>query len=111
MSLDVKEKENQIAKMREELRLTTLALQDAQEKSQASDEKSSLLLIKQQAIDKIMDDRDTKIARLAIEVQALKNELAAAGDSQKEHKAMVEDASSAKILAEGLPAPLAYRLL
>ncbi len=100
ISLDLKERDAQILKLHEELKLTTQALQDAQDQATSSVQKASLLQIKQQAIDKIMDDRDTKIARMDIQIQALKDELAAAGMAQQEDVAKVEDASSAQAIAE-----------
>jgi chromosome segregation ATPase len=89
----LKEKDAQINALRQDLRA-------AQEDVKVAKEKYAAREIKQDAIDEVIHDRDTKITTLMTEIQALKKELAAEKTLQKDNLAKVDDAASAKILAE-----------
>jgi chromosome segregation ATPase len=86
--------------LQEELALAKEAIKIAEARAKAAEEKYASREIKQDAIDEVIQKRDTKIETLITQVQALKNELAAEKATQEKSLAQADDATSAKIVAE-----------
>ena len=96
----LKEKDPRIKTLEQDLAAAKEAVKTAETKMRTAEEKYASKEIKQDAIDEVIHDRDTKIETLMTEVQALKDELAAAKASEKEVLAKVDEATSARIIAE-----------
>jgi chromosome segregation ATPase len=92
--------DDQIKALHQDLDNANDAAKTAEARLKAAEEEYAALEIRQEAIDKIMDDRETRIAALMTEVQALKDELAVTNANHKEQWAKVDAATAARILAE-----------
>lgn len=100
LSLDLEEKDSRIKALQQDLDTARGAQKAAEAGIKDAQEKYAAMGIKQEAIEKIVNDRGNKIAELVTEIKALRDELTAEKKAREEDQARIDDAASAKTLAE-----------
>ncbi len=97
LSLDIKEKDSAIMRLQGELVAAQKALRENQAMAQASGEARSQEEIKQEAVAKLINERDDKIAALSAQLYALEQDRTAARKAQDELGAALAARATAEI--------------